>query len=484
MPIVKSISIHESPERLISYILNPEKNEQMKLMTGINCHADKDASYEEFREIYGHFANKYFCRRELSEEKKTGILMFHYIQSFKPDECTPELAHKIGVEWARKVFGEDHAVLVSTHDDREHIHNHFAVSIYDNKGTRWYDNKTTLRRCREVSDKLAIKYGLSVIEKKKYKPDQRYGDWIKRQLGQSWKVRLAEEIDRLIMDSGVNSVDDLTDRLREQGYEVRQSKYISIRPPKGKHFIRSFRLGDGYSLEVLTYRIKTKGAVMSEKELFGYEGLQHKYALCLREIQLMMYRQSDSSKVTYRELARSADLLCFMVNNHIRSEEQFKALVDEADEKFRDSESRQKDLQRRCEFEEKLIADSGRFLELWNKERTPDEIEEMGRYRVLIDYELYKDGEVDKHREKLTSIRSELKAAIEETERLKEERKTAADCYRYYLEQMSGEFGSILERKKKEQAERERLQAEERIRLQAAEREREYKNTADRDQPR
>ncbi|MBO6308694.1 MAG: relaxase/mobilization nuclease domain-containing protein [Oribacterium sp.] len=484
MPIVKSISIHESPERLISYILNPEKNEQMKLTTGLNCHADKDAAYEEFKEIYDYFANKNFYRRELSEEKKTGILMFHYIQSFKPDECTPELAHKIGVEWARKVFGEDRAVLVSTHDDRKHIHNHFAVSIYDNKGVRWHDNKTTLKRCREVSDKLAIKYGLSVIEKKKYKPDQRYGDWIKRQLSQSWKVRLAEEIDRLIMDSGVNSVDDLTDRLREQGYEVRQRKYISIRPPKGKHFIRSFRLGDGYSLEVLTYRIKTKGAVMSEKELFGYEGIQYKYALCLREIQLMMYRQANNSKVTYRELARSADLLCFMVNKHIRSEEQFKALVDEADEKFRDSESRQKDFERRCEFEEKLIADSGRFLELWNKERTPDEIEEMSRYRVLIDYELYKDGEVDKHREKLTSIRSELETVSTETERLKEERKTTADCYRYYLEQMSGEFGSILERKQKEQTERERLQAEERIRLQASEREREYKNTADRDQAR
>ena len=267
------------------------------------------------------------------------------------------------------------------------------------------------------------------------------------------------------MDRGVNSVDDLADRLRERGYEVRQRKYISIRPPKGKHFIRSFRLGDGYSLEVLTYRIKTKGAVMSEKELSGYEGIQHKYALCLREIQQMMYRQADSSKVTYRELAKSADLLCFMVNNHIRSEEQFKALVDETDEKFRDSESKQKDLQRRCEFEEKLIADSGRFLELWKKERTPDEIEEMGRYRVLIDYELYKDGEVDKHREKLTSIRSELKAVTDVTEHLKEERKTAADCYRYYLEQMTGEFGAILERKQKEQTERDRLQSEERLRL-------------------
>jgi hypothetical protein len=104
-------------------------------------------------------------------------------------------------------------------------------------------------------------------------------------------VKLANDIDRLIIDSRVNSVDDLVDKLKAKGYEVRRRKYISIRAPRGKHFIRSFRLGDGYSLEALMYRIINRDIVMSATALSKYEGIQYKYALCLREIQMMLYRK-------------------------------------------------------------------------------------------------------------------------------------------------------------------------------------------------
>lgn len=185
MPVVKPKSVHETPERLIKYILDPDKNEKMKFATGIRCHPDAETAYDEFKEIFSRFSTKEFHKKARSDEQKDDILLFHYIQSFKPGECTAELAHKIGVEWARRVFGDDRPVLISTHDDKLHVHNHFAVSVYDINGKRWYENKTSLRRCREISDKLAIEYGLSVIDHPEYHSNQRYGDWLHRKTGTS-----------------------------------------------------------------------------------------------------------------------------------------------------------------------------------------------------------------------------------------------------------------------------------------------------------
>jgi hypothetical protein len=94
---------------------------------------------------------------------------------------------------------------------------------------------------------------------------------------------------------------------------------------------------------------------------------------------------------------------------------------------------------------------------LWRKdERAPEETEELENYRVLIDYGIYKPGEVDKHRGKLKKLREELAEVTSETEELKAERKTAADNYRYYLEQMQGDLGMILKRKRAEQKERQK----------------------------
>ena len=446
MPVVKPKSIHKTPKRLIGYILNPDKNEKMRLATGLCCHADAKTAYEEFKDVFENFSRSGFHNTPLGGEQKENILMFHYVQSFKPGECTPELAHRIGVEWAKRVFGDKRPVLISTHNDHKHIHNHFAVSVYDYNGKRWYENKGSLERCRKISDKLAIEYGLSVIEKPRYNSNQRYGDWLHRKKGDSWKVKLATDIDRLVMDSSVNSVDDLVDKLKAKGYEVRRRKYISIRAPRAKHFVRSFRLGDGYSLEALIYRVANKDSIMTDRELSVYKGIQYKYALCLREIQMMVYRKKENTlSATYNDLVRSADLLCFLVNHHISEEKQFRDVVSSADEKYREHISKREDIERRCAFEEKLIGDSKRFLELWHiDERTPEQTEEMEKYRVLIDYGVYKPGEVERHRGKLKKLLEDLAVITAEEDKIKAERKAAADNYRYYLEQMQGGYALIL----------------------------------------
>ena len=110
----------------------------MKLVTGLNCTANLEYAYNQFCNVFEKFAKERFCKKTLNDENcgKEKNRLRHYIQSFKPDEVSSEEAHKVGVEWGRKVFGENHQVLVTTHVDKNHIHNHFAVSAYDLDGKK------------------------------------------------------------------------------------------------------------------------------------------------------------------------------------------------------------------------------------------------------------------------------------------------------------------------------------------------------------
>ena len=150
-------------------------------------------------------------------------------------------------------------------------------------------------------------------------------------------------------------------------------------------------------------------------------------------------------------------MLCFMSENHIQGDNGFQEFLNQADEKYRAAMGRIKDIEQKISFEEKLLSDSGRFLELWNKKgRTPRETQELGKYRVFIDMELYEDGEVDNHRKRLDELKEQFLKLNEEVETLKKDRKTAADNYQVYLD-MRLEYEKIMERKR---AEEERRQAD------------------------
>ena len=298
--------------------MNGDKTDEIKLATGLCCNADVKSAYMEMCATYETFSGERFYKKSESSGGKEKIRLHHYIQSFKPDEITPEEAHKIGVEWARKVFGENHQVLVTTHVDKNHIHNHFAVSAYNLDGKKWYGNKTTLKRCRDISDKICKAHGKSVIEKPQYNSNQRYSEWLARQTKSSWKQNLCDDIDKLILLDNVNSVEDLAERLRGKGYIVSMGKHLSVKTAKDRKAIRTYRLGDGYAIEELRYRIENKNQEMSLSAIAMYQGIQREYALCLRELQIMLYHKpKDSYNVTYSELRRDSELLTYLCDNNI-----------------------------------------------------------------------------------------------------------------------------------------------------------------------
>lgn len=467
MAIIKHIAIHRSPLKLIQYILNGSKTDEMRFATGLNCSAVPESAYEEMGDVFEKFAKERFFKKSQNAnvEGKEKIRLHHYIQSFKPNEITPEQAHRIGVEWAEKVFGRDHQVLITTHIDRQHIHNHFAVAAYDLNGKKWYDNKSTLKRCRDISDKICKRCGLSIIENQEYHPNQKYSDWLARQKNISWKTRLCDDVDKLVLREDVRSVEDLAEQLRQKGYIVTLKKYMSIKTPWSKKAIRSLRLGDGYGIEELQYRIDNKNREISLSAVAKYSGIQREYAMCLRELQIMVYRKPDNShNVTYGKLRRNAELLTYLCDNNIHSVADFQNVLNAAADKSDELKKSRDKLLREISEREDILQYGARYIEI-NRIRLPtaEQFEELVKLKHLVKFHLRSEEDIAAHEPILERLKSELSEIDKSLDIAEKEKFAAANNYKTYLRQMQSDYDFILERKRQEQEEIKQAEREQKL---------------------
>ena len=166
-------------------------------------------------------ANEYSLVRT-SHHQNDGIIASHICQSFSPDDhITPELAHQIGIEMIQRCF-PDFQVVLSTHSDREHIHNHFIInSVSTLDGKKFYDNMVVLNQIRKVSDELCYRNDLSVIESDnvtKYSPlDQATMNAAKQ--GRSWKLRLVKDLDKAL--ETCHTKNEFINFFQTHGYEIK-----------------------------------------------------------------------------------------------------------------------------------------------------------------------------------------------------------------------------------------------------------------------
>lgn len=239
---------------VIAYAVNQRKtrlvNEDIELMerlvTGINC----DAS----------IARQQMLTVKKKYGKEDGTIAYHGIQSFAPNEASPQLVHEIGVKLAQRLWGEEYQVVVATHLDKEHhLHNHFIVNTVSFRGGKKYHRtKDDYREMRRVSDELCREYGLSVIDQRVPKKRMNYGDYRAAQQGKPyWKKILLDDLDEIIQQSMTER--QFFDHLQKRGYIVkfiRGGEDISIRPPGKDRFMRPARqLGEEYTLESIRRRI-------------------------------------------------------------------------------------------------------------------------------------------------------------------------------------------------------------------------------------
>lgn len=255
MPYIKSISVHADVKSSLAYILNPEKTEDTLYTASLNCLTNAEDAYLNMKMIYEHYS----CRKYNEPPPLTGkgwVKAIHYIQSFDPkDNISPELAHKIAKAFALKTFGEDCQIVIATHVDKQHVHNHFILNSYGIDGRKFYANKKSLDRIKEYSDRICLAFGVQPYDKSKGKGRTvAYNEWEKRKKGTSWKEKIKIAIDSLL--GTVKNLDELIYELERQGFTVKRGKYISVKAPNQQRFVRLRTLGDYYSEDILCERIK------------------------------------------------------------------------------------------------------------------------------------------------------------------------------------------------------------------------------------
>ena len=239
MAVTKTHPIKSTLKAAIDYICNPEKTDGKLLVSAYGCAAET-ADIE------------FAWTRRHAIDKGTNLGR-HLIQAFQPGEVTPEQAHEIGMELAKEILGGKYEFVLTTHIDKDHVHNHLifnAVSFADHK--HYHSNKRSYYYIRRTSDRICKEHGLSVIVPGRDK-GKSYIEHQAAQAGTSYKAKLKAAIDQLIPASA--DFEDLLLRLQREGYEIKRGKYVSCRVSDQERFTRMKTLGVDYTEEAITARI-------------------------------------------------------------------------------------------------------------------------------------------------------------------------------------------------------------------------------------
>ena len=249
-----------------------DKQTKRNFIGGVNC--DGANSFREFmatKKIYG---------------KDNGFFFYHYAQSFSPKEkITPEQAHEIALEFAEKAWS-GHEVLVTTHCDREHIHSHFVInSVGFESGKKLRQSPSTLKQLRKLSDEICIAHGFSVLQPYQGgKNSMSSREYRARLRGNSWKEKLANDIDKAMEFSGRK--DEFIRNMSILGYHMTwtdERKYLTFHCPNGKS-CRDIKLHDDkYLKDNIECELLQREFPGSEKQPTGWEALRELYEQHLRE---------------------------------------------------------------------------------------------------------------------------------------------------------------------------------------------------------
>lgn len=299
--------------KAIAYILNPEKTDEKLLVSSYGCASETAAREFEWT-------------RKIAEQKgmhPVRIIARHVIQSFEIGEVTPELAHEIGKQFADEILGGKYEYVLTTHIDKDHVHNHLifnAVDFVDYHAYKSY--KRIYYDMREVSDRLCKENGLSVIPPSQNK-GMSYKEYTEAKRGTSWKQKLKQTIDRLVITA--KEYDDFLRLMQEAGYEIKPGKYISFRAEGQERFTRSKTIGENYTEERIKERIAGRtprrsqrqttpkgvsliGDIQERIRLIDSKGYEHKAKLTiLKEAARTLNYLTENNLLQYADLEKKVE---------------------------------------------------------------------------------------------------------------------------------------------------------------------------------
>lgn len=334
-----SASYYQALKDVLKYAKNEEKTEKEFFCEGINCNVA--IARDQFISVKEQFA------------KTTGVQAYHGYLSFKETDITPEFAQKIGVEFAKRVWGKRFQVVVTTHLNTTHLHCHFVInSVSFVDGKKLQNEEKAWFKFRLIADELCKEYGLHVIKR----PERNLSPWFLQQQDNAGlptrynQTRWA--IDQAISES--KTKEQFRYRLKEMGYSLDYNpkrKYWTIIPKGYDKPIRLYRLGEEYEHHRILERLKeNKDKVMlnqfqkRSKPEYPYKKAKGLHGLYLHYCYLLGYfpkhQKQNPNKVHYlirEDLMRLNQLtaqVTLLGQHNIQTDKELKAYLKSVEERI------------------------------------------------------------------------------------------------------------------------------------------------------
>jgi len=408
----KSLSKLHAIEDVIEYASDEMKTEQRLFVTGVGCNEQN--------------AIKQFQRTLSRCGDKGKRVCYHGYQSFKSDEVDAVTAHNIGVELAENLWGKKFQVVVATHCNTGHYHNHFIIcanSYVD--GTKFHNGKDDYWKMKEESDRLCKEHGLSVIRRPKEK-GMNYAEWKAEHDGKpTLRGAIREAID--IAVRGCQTETEFFDAMDQMGFIIdTHGKYPKIKHIGDERFIRFKSLGEGYDFDEIIDQVYENDypeyprypEQESPRQIFadypnrrvasmGYTAIYHCYCKAL----VVSTERPKTNRKVYalvrqdtNKMQRYSDQNRLLSEHHIDTPEQLREYKVEALSKIDETVKLRQDMKnalRRAERtgDEVQISKIKFNIDLYSRQ-----LKKLRREIVCCDSVL---EEVDKVREKLIRIEQE-----------------------------------------------------------------------------
>ena len=414
-------------KRSLDYVMNPEKTQDGRLVGAINCQVD--SAFEQMKATKRKFGKV---------DKRQG---YHIILSFKEDEVNPDTAFEITRRFVEEYLGKSYEAVYVVHDNTAHVHSHIvfnSVSFVDGKKYR-YEKGDWAKYIQPITNKLCQEYGLSIIDVddgSKEKEHESYKDWSEYREGSFvWADMIKRDLDSCILQAG--NYEQFLELLSDKGYEVKQGKYLAVKPQGMTRFRRCKTLGDTYSDEAIRERIEKEDIsfyreqqkevqpVLCKCKVRRYRrakmsGLQKRYYAKLYRIGKLKkkpYSQVWKYRDDIRKMHKLQEQYLFLVRHKIESAEELVSVLDNLTDKKKEA-SKEKSKTYKA------------------KERFKDIFDKAEQIRELDDAEsCYQSGDTffeDEHNawERLNTELLAQGYSVEEVESLRKkyESKYAQDC--------------------------------------------------------
>lgn len=391
----------------VEYSADEMKTEKQLYVSGVNCSSKPDEATRQF------FDTQKIWKRE---KRKNDIVCFHGYQSFKTGETTPEVAHKIGVELAKRLWGDRFEVLVSTHLNTKTVHNHFvlnAVSFVD--GKRYHDQKATYKRMRQISDEICKEYGLSVVSSPQGGGMKQWEIAAEQSGADTVREQMRRDIDIAVRDNV--SFRDFWRFFECLGYTLEyRGKYLRARPDGRERFFRLDKLGEGFTEQNIKDRFKENFDKARSRVFHSYPPSPHENPTGLRDTFIRygfllgdLPRNVPQSREVYAAMKEDRlknkkymDAIKLMGKYGIETADDLKAFTEKISDEFlslssertklRNSLRRMNDTEKMTPIRERISEISAKIAELRRQMKICTEIAERSGAVEQIVNKIYENG--------------------------------------------------------------------------------------------